>query len=87
MPSPAMPHLLLDEVGGATGYALWRVLSDATLWVECPNVESLFWRQLPATRIDNPDLLNPVTALGTVVTETRPVLRGALAEAAGQIWD
>lgn len=87
MPSFGDPHRLLDEVAGDTGYALWRALMDAMLWVECPGVENLFSASELAYITDNPDLVPALTVLGKVCEQVPQVTREAAAQAAAQVWE
>lgn len=88
MPSPVDPHRLLDEVQGDLGFALWRVLTDAMLWVESQvPAHELFWTPSSATEPDHPELSPLLRVLSTVAVGTANIERGTLAGAAAGLWD
>lgn len=86
MPLPREAHLILGEVEGATGFALWRALTDAELWVEGKGVEGLFWSRTPLPLGINPDLITPLVTLGAVSEPGGSVAKPELSEAAAQVW-
>jgi tetratricopeptide (TPR) repeat protein len=83
--------LLLDEIGGTVGFALWRVLTDATLWLESDPGSGLFWMESP-WRVDLRGTTEPIELVQAVEKLNR-IATGAqfgrkdMAEACAVIWE
>jgi tetratricopeptide (TPR) repeat protein len=87
IPLPGEAHLILGEVDAETAYALWRALTDAELWVSGKEADGLFWSRTQLPLGVNPDLVNPLIALGAVSDSGGSVATKELSEAAAQIWE
>lgn len=91
MPTAREPHLLLDEVSGTLGFALWRVLTDCTLWLESNQAPDLFWSESP-WRAHLPDIAATPEVMHALETLSR-VSTGAafdrktFADASALIWE
>lgn len=91
MPSPREPHLVLGEVTGTIGFALWRVLTDAVLWLEADQAPGLFWTDSP-WRVDlrdttmAPEVIQALEKLNRLSTGAQ-VTRNEMSEACAVIWE
>ncbi len=91
MPTAREPHLLLDEVPDAVGFALWRVLTDCTLWLDSDQANGLFWSE-SHWRADLPDIAAAPEVMHALETLSRVATgaqfgRKTLADASALIWE
>jgi tetratricopeptide (TPR) repeat protein len=90
MPTAREPHLLLDEVSGTLGFALWRVLTDCTLWLDSDQAPDLFWSESP-WRADLPHIAAAPEVMRALETLSRvstgALGRKTLANASAVIWE
>lgn len=89
LPEPRPAHLVLDEVGGTTGYVLWLLLNDCGLWVTAAARGELFehggrsWAEeaWPGALVDAFSVLRAASAAPEVARHAD------LATAAAAVWE